>query len=53
VFLTASSLGKIPALLLEAYSVYQVTRPGWQGKLILALAAALLLFFLLKRKKTS
>ena len=51
VFLTASSLGKIPALLLEAYSVYQVTRPGWPGKAILAAAALLLLYFLVKKRK--
>jgi uncharacterized membrane protein YdjX (TVP38/TMEM64 family) len=35
-FSIASSLGKIPALLLEAYSSYQVMEFGWQGKLILA-----------------
>jgi uncharacterized membrane protein YdjX (TVP38/TMEM64 family) len=51
VFLIASSLGKIPALLLEAYSVYQVTRPGWPGKAILAAAALLLLYFLVKKRK--
>lgn len=51
VFLLASSLGKIPALLLEAYSVYQVTRFGWQGKLVLALAAVLLLYTALKKKR--
>jgi uncharacterized membrane protein YdjX (TVP38/TMEM64 family) len=51
VFLTASSLGKIPALLLEAYSVYQVTQPGWQGKAILAVVALLLLYFLVKKGK--
>jgi uncharacterized membrane protein YdjX (TVP38/TMEM64 family) len=50
-FLLASSLGKIPALLLEAYSVYQVTRFGWQGKLILALVAIGLLYYLLRSKK--
>ncbi|HEU4633809.1 MAG TPA: VTT domain-containing protein [Flavisolibacter sp.] len=49
-FIVASSLGKIPALLVEAYSVYQVTRYTWQGKLIL-LIAALSLAFLASRKK--
>jgi len=50
-FVVASSLGKIPALLIEAYSVYQVTEFGWQGKLILALAAVGILYWLLKRPK--
>ena len=50
-FIVASSLGKIPALLVEAYSVYQVTRYTWQGKLIL-LMAALSLAFLASRKKS-
>lgn len=44
VFVAASSLGKIPALLVEAYSVYQVTRFTWQGKLILLVAAIALVF---------
>lgn len=50
-FVVASSLGKIPALLIEAYSVYQVTEFGWQGKLILAVAAIGLIYFLAKKKK--
>ncbi len=48
-FLIASSLGKIPSLLLEAYSVYQVTHFGWQGKLILALIAIVLIYFVIKK----
>jgi uncharacterized membrane protein YdjX (TVP38/TMEM64 family) len=51
VFVTASSLGKVPALLLEGYSVHKVTAFDTEGKIILALAAMLLLFFLLRRKK--
>jgi uncharacterized membrane protein YdjX (TVP38/TMEM64 family) len=47
-FLTASSLGKIPALLLEAFSVYQVIQFGWLGKLILTLFALCLLYFSFK-----
>ena len=43
-FIIASSLGKIPALLLEGYSVHQVTRFGWEGKLILAIAALVFLY---------
>ena len=50
-FVAASSLGKIPALLIEAYSVYQVTEFGWQGKLILALAAVGIIYWLLKSRK--
>ena len=47
-FIVASSLGKLPALLLEAWSVYQVTRFGWQGKLILAVIAIFILFYVWK-----
>lgn len=49
VFLAASSLGKLPALLLEGYAVYQVTTFGWQGKLILTLAALLLLYTVVRQ----
>ncbi|HEX2683134.1 MAG TPA: VTT domain-containing protein [Ferruginibacter sp.] len=51
VFIAASSLGKLPALLIEAYAVYEVTAFGWQGKLILAVAALALLYWIIKRKK--
>ena len=50
IFVAASSLGKLPALLMEAYAVYQVTNFGWQGKLLLALFAVLLLWWVLKKK---
>jgi uncharacterized membrane protein YdjX (TVP38/TMEM64 family) len=52
-FATASSLGKIPALFIEAYSVYQVTQFGWQGKLILAIIAGVLIYWVATRKKTT
>ncbi|MDO9376673.1 MAG: VTT domain-containing protein [Bacteroidota bacterium] len=52
VFLIASSLGKIPALLIEAYSVSKITEFNWQGKLILALVALGMLYYLIKRKKS-
>ncbi|HEX2605719.1 MAG TPA: VTT domain-containing protein, partial [Flavisolibacter sp.] len=42
-FLLASSIGKIPALLLEAYAVSEVAQFHWQGKLILLIAAVVLL----------
>jgi len=47
-FVLASSLGKIPALLMEAYAVYAVSRFGWQGKAILAALALFLLYRVLK-----
>ncbi len=51
VFIAASSLGKLPALFIEAYAVNAVTNFGWQGKLILALAALVLLYWVLSKKK--
>ena len=47
-FFLSSSLGKIPALLLEAYSVYQVTRLTWQGKILLVIASLAMLFWFIK-----
>jgi uncharacterized membrane protein YdjX (TVP38/TMEM64 family) len=43
-FFISSSLGKIPALLLEGYSVYQVTQFNWQGKVILCVVALILVY---------
>ncbi|HSN62189.1 MAG TPA: VTT domain-containing protein [Ferruginibacter sp.] len=51
IFLIASSLGKLPALLMEAYAVFEVTRFGWQGKLILAVVAMGLLYWVIKKIK--
>ena len=48
-FVLASSLGKIPALLLEGYSVYEVTKFGWQGKILLALLGITLAWISWKR----
>ena len=48
-FVTASSLGKIPALLIEAYSVQQVREGSWQGKLILGVVAVVILYFVFKK----
>jgi uncharacterized membrane protein YdjX (TVP38/TMEM64 family) len=53
VFLLASSLGKIPALLLEAYSVYQAAQAGWPGKLLLAVVAVVMLYLLIKKRNPS
>ncbi|ASS90618.1 TVP38/TMEM64 family protein [Aeribacillus pallidus] len=45
IFIIASSLGKLPALLLEAYSVYQVMNWTWQGKVISTLLSVFLFIF--------
>ena len=53
-FVISSSLGKLPALLLEGYAVFQVTEFGWQGKIILTVCALLILYLVVKstiRKK--
>lgn len=50
IFIVSSSLGKLPALLLEAWSVYEVTKFGWQGKLILGIAALGILFWIVRKK---
>ncbi len=49
VFMIASSLGKFPALLIEAYSVYEVSQFGWVGKLILGITAMAVLFWVINR----
>ena len=49
VFVTASSIGKIPALLMEGYAVNEVTKFDWQGKMILILFAILILYFLISK----
>lgn len=48
VFLFASSIGKIPALLIEAYSVKQVTNWTANGKLILSILAIVGLFYFMR-----
>ena len=50
-FFIASSAGKVPALLLEAYAAYQITQFTWQGKIILLLAGIYLLYLAYKRVK--
>jgi uncharacterized membrane protein YdjX (TVP38/TMEM64 family) len=51
VFMLASSLGKLPALFIEACAVTAVTHFGWQGKLILGLVAGVLLYWIITKKK--
>jgi uncharacterized membrane protein YdjX (TVP38/TMEM64 family) len=50
-FAIASTVGKFPALLLEAYAVYQVTQFEWQGKLILTIVAFYFLYILIRKKQ--
>jgi uncharacterized membrane protein YdjX (TVP38/TMEM64 family) len=50
-FFVASSIGKIPALLLESYAAYQVTEFNWQGKVILLLVGIYLLYLVFKKRK--
>lgn len=51
VFLLGSSLGKLPALFIEAASVYGATQFGWQGKVLLACLAVGLLYWMFKKQK--
>ncbi|MGL4521866.1 MAG: TVP38/TMEM64 family protein [Bacilli bacterium] len=51
VFLTASSLGKIPALLIESFSVLALFTQSWLIKPILVLCSILLLFSIFRRNK--
>ncbi|WP_078382409.1 TVP38/TMEM64 family protein [Sutcliffiella halmapala] len=50
-FAIASTLGKIPALLLEAYSVYQVLEWNLTGKIILTMFSILVVGILIIRKR--
>ncbi|MEO7766587.1 MAG: VTT domain-containing protein [Ferruginibacter sp.] len=51
IFLISSSLGKLPALLMEAWSVYEVSQFAWPGKLILVAIALGLVYWTVKKKK--
>lgn len=52
-FLLANAVGKLPAVLLEAYSVYQVLNWTWQGKIVLLAFAVVLLIPFLKKWRSS
>ncbi len=52
IFVLASSIGKVPALLLEAYSVYNVTQWSTEGKLILGILALACIFIIVKKNRT-
>jgi uncharacterized membrane protein YdjX (TVP38/TMEM64 family) len=49
IFMIASSIGKIPALLLEAYSVYHLMNWTWQGKVVLMILSVFLFIFTWKK----
>lgn len=48
-FSIASTLGKIPSLVIEAYSIHQILNGGLQGKIILAVLSILLIGLLIKK----
>ncbi|WP_147534081.1 TVP38/TMEM64 family protein [Bacillus marasmi] len=49
VFVLSSTLGKLPALLIEAYSANELIQWSWQGKIIITILAGFLLFTLFKK----
>ncbi|AGT32014.1 hypothetical protein M493_08695 [Geobacillus genomosp. 3] len=49
VFTAASSLGKLPALWMEAYAIHQFLEAAWSGKLLLAVASIVLLWFVWRK----
>jgi uncharacterized membrane protein YdjX (TVP38/TMEM64 family) len=51
-FVSASSLGKVPALVLEAYSVYNVTEWNTEGKIILGVIAAVGIYVVVKKMRS-
>ncbi|GAB1776647.1 hypothetical protein PMEGAS67_21240 [Priestia megaterium] len=51
VFISASALGKIPALFIEVYSVYHISQGSMQGKIILMVLSIILLFYISKKWK--
>ena len=50
VFFVASTSGKIPSLLIEAYSVAQIAEFTWQGKLLLVFTAVGLLVWIVRAR---
>lgn len=49
IFVLASSLGKIPALILEAWSVYEIAAFGITGKIMLSVIALAVLFLIIRK----
>ncbi|WP_433747589.1 TVP38/TMEM64 family protein [Falsibacillus pallidus] len=52
-FFIASTIGKIPAMLLEAYSVNELMNWTGQGKIILAAGSVVLLLYVWKKMRSS
>jgi uncharacterized membrane protein YdjX (TVP38/TMEM64 family) len=52
IFFLASALGKIPAIILESYSTYQVVNLKLEGKIILIGIVLMLIIYAIRRKKT-
>ncbi|WJV28746.1 VTT domain-containing protein [Rossellomorea sp. AcN35-11] len=51
-FSVASTIGKIPSLLIEAYSIQQVLQWNWEGKVLLSLFSCILIGIIyINRKK--
>ena len=50
-FSIASTLGKVPALVIEAYSIQQILNWSWQGKVILGVVSIFILGLLIKGKR--
>ena len=53
IFFLASTLGKIPSIVLESYSTYQVVNLTLEGKVILAALALILILYVVRRKKST
>ncbi|MCK6256507.1 VTT domain-containing protein [Fictibacillus sp. KIGAM418] len=52
IFVLASSIGKVPAILIEGYSIYQIIHWTWEGKLVTAIIACVLIAMTWKKVKT-
>ena len=50
-FSIASTFGKIPALVIEAYSIQQILNWNWQGKVILSLISLFILGLLFRKNR--
>lgn len=50
-FVTASSLGKIPALLFEGFSVYQFISFSWEVKILLVIISIVILWLNFRKSK--
>lgn len=53
VFMAASSLGKIPALFIEAVSVYQVLKISWLGEMLFEIGLVVTIYGLWKSQRNS